>query len=285
MLLDLIILVFTWMGIMFNLIPMFIDDPIFKLLPFNLIGIIFFVCAIGIVRWRGSNTTAWLLMDFPSTNSEEKLAITCDGPKIYLQKLQKSIATFLKNKKDWYYRDGPDAPMTFGGHDTRLVDSETAYCINPEKALFVNKLEQDFYDYGQVKDVVKKEMQSMKNKQGTFLLTGENSALDIDEIDIEENTAHKDLFEHILDHYFINVHGRTFTLKNYHRFQDKQAAPYQIGSVVHYIKALSAMRAAGVKKAMGNWSKWIIIIAVIAIIVIVMMLLATGVIKLPTNLF
>lgn len=280
MLLDLIIFVFTWMGIMMNVFPLFLPKE-FNFLPWGWIGIVFFVCAIGIVRWRGGTTTLWLAMDFPSANSDSKLGVTCEGQKIYLQKLNKSVANFLKNKKDWYYRDEENTSHSIGGHDARLIDSETAYCLTTDNALLVNKMANDFYDYEDMRDTVKKEMQRLKNSAGKFLLSNADIPIPIEDIDVVDNKVHKELFEHLLEQYFIKVHGRTFTLKNYHRFQDKQAAPYQIGSVIHYVKALSAMKAAGVKKAMGGWGKWLIIIAVVVIIVLVLGLVATGTIKIP----
>jgi len=280
MLLDIIVFTFLWIGILMNTFSLFLPKEL-NFLPWNWIGVIFFCCAIGIVRWRGASTTLWLAMDFPTTNSDEKLGVTFDGARVYLQKLQKSVANFLKNKKDWYYRDGANMSYTIGGHDARLLDSETAYCTNIDNAILVNKLEGDFYDYAQMKDVIKQEMQGIKNKKGDYLLTGTSTPLQYEEIDIDNNKVHKELFEHMIDKYSVNVHGRAFSLKNYHRFQEKQAAPYQIGAVIHYVKALTAMKAANVKKMGEGWGKWLIIIAIIVIIVLIVGLVATGTIKIP----
>lgn len=280
MLLDLIIAVFLWVGIMMNTFSLFLPKE-WNFLPWNWVGVVFFCCAIGLVRWRGATTTLWLGMDFPTANADDKIGVTFEGSRMYLQRVQKSVANFLKNKKDWYYRDGANMSYSVGGHDARLLDSETAYCTNIDNVVLVNKLENDFYDYSQMKDVVKKEMQQLKNKQGNFLLTGTANPIPYEDIDVDSNKMHKELFEHLIDQYFVKVHGRAFSLKNYHRFQEKQAAPYQIGAVIHYVKALTAMKAAGVKKSMGGWGKWLIIIAVVIIIVLVMGLVMTGTIKIP----
>ncbi len=280
MLLDVIILVFSWMGVMFSVaMPFITQGTDYDFLPWPIIGVIFFLCAIGIIRWRGSTTTGWLLLDFPSLT--DKLGVTTAGPRIYLQKLFPSVAEYMKNKKDWYYKDNTEGAYTFGGHDSRLVDSEVGYCADIAKARFVNQMEQDFYDYEQMIDIAKKEMAGMKNEQGIFLLTGTKNPIPLENIDIEKNRFHKEVFEMIVDEYFIKVHGKTFTLKAFKRFQDKQAAPYQIGSIIHYIKALAAMRAANVKKGMGHVGLYIAVIVVIVVILAVLALVMTGTIKIP----
>lgn len=280
MLLDLILMVFSWMGIMFSIaMPFITKGTPFDFLPWPIIGVIFFLCAIGIVRWRGSTTTGWLLLDFPSLDS--KLGVITRGPRIVLEKLFPSVAEYMKNKHDWYYKENTDGAYSFGGHDTRLIDGEVGYCADTAKARFVNQMEQDFYDYEQMVDVAKKEMATMKNEKGIYLLTGSKEAIRLEDIDIEHNKFHKEVFELLIDNYFIKVHGKVFSLKAFKRFQDKQAAPYQIGSIIHYIKALAAMKAAGVKKGMGHMGLYIAVIVVVVIILAFLALVMTGTIKIP----
>jgi len=280
MLLDMIILVFYWMGIVFSVVmPYITKGTMFDILPWPILGIVFFVCAIFIVRWRGSTTTGWYLLDFPSLN--EKLGITLQGPRIFIQKLFPSVAEYYKNKDDWYYKENTEGAYSFGGHDSRLIDSETGYCVDATKARFVNQMENDFYDYEQMIDVAKKEMAGMKNKEGTYLLTNTEKPLRIEDIDIDKNKFHKEVFEVLVDNYFVKVRGKMFSLKAFKRFQDKQAAPYQIGSIIHYVKALTAMRAAGVKKGMGHLGMYIAIIVVVIIVLVVLALVVTGTVKIP----
>lgn len=280
MLLDIVVFVFAWMGILFSVaMPFITTGTDFDFLPWPILGVIFFMSAIGIIRWRGHSTTAWLALDFPSPN--EKIGLTTEGPRIYLQKLFPSIAEFMKNKKDWYYKENTEGAYTFGGHDTRLIDGEVAYCVDTSKAHLVNKMEGDFYDYEQMSDVIKKEMSLLKNDKGIFLLTGLDDPIDLTKVDIENNKFHKEVFELLCDKYFIQTHGKTFSLKAFKRFQDKQAAPYQIGSIVHYVKALTAMRAAGVRKGMGGMGKIILIVLVVVIILALLALLLTGNLQLP----
>jgi hypothetical protein len=280
MLLDMIVMVFSWMGIVFSVVmPIITKGTQFDFLPWPILGVIFFMCGIGIVRWRGSTTTGWMLLDFPSLN--EKLGITLEGPRIYLQKLFPSVAEYWKNKKDWYYKENTDGAYGFGGHDSRLIDSEVGYCVDATKARLANLMEQDFYDYEQMIDVAKKEMASMKNEKGIYILTNSDKPLRIEDIDIDKNKFHKEVFEVLVDNYFIKVRGKLFSLKAFKRFQDKQAAPYQIGSIIHYVKALTAMRAAGVKKGMGHLGTYIAIIVVIIIVVVVLALVMTGTVKIP----
>lgn len=280
MLLDLIIMVFSWMGIMFGVaMPFITKGTQFDFLPWPILGVIFFICAIGIVRWRGSTTTGWLLLDFPSLNS--KLGVTTQGPRIFMQRLFPSVAEYMRNKQDWYYKENTDGAYSFGGHDTRLIDGEVGYCADTAKARFINQMENDFYDYEQMIDVAKKEMIMMKNDAGMYLLTGNNNPIPIEDIDIIKNKFHKEIFEIIVDNYFIKVHGKLFSLKAFKRFQDKQAAPYQIGSIIHYVKALAAMRAAGVKKGISHLGTYIIIIVVVVIIMAVLALVMTGTIDIP----
>jgi len=279
MLLDVILFAFTWVGVLFTVgMPYITKGTMFDFLPWPLLGLVFFLAAILIVRYRGHSTTGWLLLDFPSPN--EKLGVTMNGPRIIIQKLFPSVAEYLKNKKDWYYRENSEGAYSFGGHDARLIDSEVGYCADTTKARMVNQMEQDFYDYEQMVDVVKKEMMAIKNEKGIYLLTGKANAIQETDIDIEKNTFHKEVFETMVDNYFIKVHGRMFTLKAFKRFQDKQAAPYQIGSIIHYVKALTAMRAAGVKKGMGNMKGLIIIIVIVVIILAFLALVMTGTIDL-----
>jgi hypothetical protein len=282
MLLDLIWIIFSYVGIMFSIVlPIVVEGTDFDFLPWPWIGVIFFICGIGIVRWRGSTTTAWLVMDFPSPNS--KNGLTLEGPRIYLQKLFPSVAEYMKNKKDWYYHENTEGAYSFGGHDTRMIDSEVGYCFDTTKARFVNEVEKDFYDYAQMVEEVKKIMVSTKTKDDKFLLTGTDKPLRIENVDIEKDKFHKEVFETISDGYFIKVHGKVFSLKSFKRFQDKQAAPYQIGSIIHYVKALAAMKAAGVKKGMGHLGMYIAIIVVVIIVIAVLALLMTGTIKMPSG--
>jgi hypothetical protein len=283
MILDIVMFVMIWMGVMFNFLQYILSAyPEWNFLPWNLVGMMFFVSGYILIRWRGATTTGWLLLDFPSPSSGEKIGITCQGPSIRLQKIYRSVATYLKTRKDEYYRDLPEGAYGFGGHDARLLDSEVAYVANPTKVRFINAVEQDYYDYEQVKDVAKKEMVNLKYKNSDkYILTNKTSPLQTEQIDLEHNQRHKDLFEMVLGEYFTKINGVAFSLKNYHRFQEKQAAPIQIGSVIHYVKALSAMRAAKVKSGMGNWGKWIIIAAIIAIIGLTLYLIFSGTIKIP----
>lgn len=279
MILDAITIVCIWMAILFNILDYVLKGTDFGFLPWGALGIIFLIVDVALIRWRGKTTTGWNLLEMPSLN--QKLGIVTTGPSIRFIKLYPSIATYLKTKNDEYYRDIPDGAHSFGGHDARLIDSETAYCTNPMKARLVNELEQEFYDYQEMKDGIRQYMANLKDKDGSYLLSGEAAPLSITDIDIENNKGHKELFEALADEFFIKVHGRVYTLKNYARFQDKQAAPYQIGSIIHYVKALAAMRAAGVKKGMGGMGKYILIIIAVIIIIAVLGLVLTGNLEIP----
>ena len=254
-------------------------EGIFGDLPWGLIGGIFFICAIAVVRWRGHVSTGWKAIDFPTMG--QKLGISLHGAGGMFETLFPSIAGFLKaGDTGRYYKDDPDGSYGgFAGHDLRLIDREVAYCTNPEKALLCGSLSKDgFYDWETVEDAVKKKMVTLKNNDGVYVLTGTQEPPNILDVDIHKNQAHKELFAYLCDDYFIKVHGRVYSLKNYHRFQEKQAAPIQVGIIIYYAKALAAMRAARVKNGMGSGAiyKLIGIIAIIIMILVFVFLVATG---------
>jgi hypothetical protein len=252
-------------------------------LPWGLVGGIFFLCAIGLVRWRGAVSTAWKAVEFGTPGT--KLGIDLHGAGCRFETLFPSIAGFLRaGKTGRYYKDDPDGSYGgFGGHEVRLIDREVAYCTNPEKALMAESLSKDgFYDWETVEDAVKKKMVSLKTDDGRYVLNGSTTdPPNILNVDIKGNPAHKELFEFLCNDYFIKVHGRTFSLKHYHRFQERQAAPIQVGIIIYYAKALAAMRAAKVKVGMGGaWLKLIAVFAAIFLILIFVFMMATGQISL-----
>jgi hypothetical protein len=282
MILDLILLVFSWFGAMFVALDFLFKDTEFGFLPWGFIGVVFFVCGFVIVRWRGATTTAWHVLDFPKMN--QKLGIMTTGPSIRLKPLLPSLGNWMKTKNDEYYQDTADGAYNFGGHDTRLIDSEVSYTTDPEKARFVNVMEDEFYDYEDMKDAVKSHMVQLRTKDGRYVLSADEEGTEpllVTDLDIDRVKAHHDLFEALVDQYFIKCHGHVYTLKHYKRFQDRQAAPYQIASVIHYIKANAAMRAAKVKKDMGGVGKYLIIVIIIVVLLLAAFMVMTGQVSLP----
>lgn len=280
-----IILTFSISGIGLSLFGYLLRDVggIWSELPWALVGAIFFLCAIGLVRWRGAVSTAWKAVDFGTPG--QKLGIDLHGAGCRFETLFPSIAGFLKaGNTGRYYKDDPDGSYGgFGGHEVRLIDREVAYCTNPEKALLTESLHKDgFYDWETVEDAVKKKMVTLKTDDRRYVLNGETDVPpNILDIDIKNNLAHKELFEYLCNDYFIKVHGRTFSLKHYHRFQERQAAPIQVGIIIYYAKALAAMRAAKVKAGMGGaWLKLIAVFAAIILLLAFVFLMATGQISL-----
>lgn len=253
-------------------------EGIFGDLPWGLIGGIFFICAIAIVRWRGHVSTGWKAIDFPTIG--EKLGVSLHGAGSMFETLHPSIAGFLKaGNTGRYYKDDPDGSYGgFAGHDVRLIDREVAYCTNPEKAILVDNLSHDgFYDWETIEDAIKKKMVTL-SQNNVYVLTGTTAPPNVLDIDIHKNQAHKELFDYLIDDYFIKVHGRTYSLKHYHRFQEKQAAPIQVGIIIYYAKALAAMRAARVKTGMGSGAifKLLGVVALIVMILVAVYLVATG---------
>jgi len=282
MLLDMIIMMFTFFGFMFILpIPMLLEgmEP-WDQFPWGIIGVIFFVCEIGIIRWRGAVSTYWKVVDFPSPGV--KIGLTNMAGRIIAEYILPSpIKTMIRTKDSRFYRDNPDGGVNIGGHDGRQIDYEVAYCIAQDQAHLVEDLDaKGFYTLEDVKEWIINKMCALKNKAGHFILAHQDdSALIPQEIDIQNNKIHRMIFDKIADKFFIKAHGRVYTLKHYHRFQEKQAPPVVIGTIVHYIKALAYMRAVRIKKNVGGGGKalgWLIL-ALIIIAVIVLFLFGTGI--------
>lgn len=273
MLLDMIIIGLSMPGlglIMFGYMLRDMDGIIGDL-PWGLLGGLMFICALALIRWRGKVSTAWKALDFPTVG--QKLGISTHGAGVMFETLLPSIAGFLKaGNTGRYYKDDPDGSYGgFAGHEVRIIDREVAYCTNPEKALLIDNLNKDgFYDWSSVEEAVKKKMVTLK-ENGKYLLTGTKEPFNFLDIDIKHNQAHKELFEYLINEYFIKVHGRTYSLKHYHRFQEKQAAPIQVGIIIYYAKALAAMRASKVKRGMGGE-----VYKLIGVVVVIIALLAFG---------
>jgi len=255
-------------------------------LPWGMVGAMMLILCIGLIRWRGKVSTAWYALDFPTPG--QKVGVSLQGASMMFERLFPSIAGFLNagGNTGRYYKDDPDGSYGgFGGHDVRLIDREVAYCASPDKALLIESLSKDgFYDWESIEDAVKTKMVNLK-QNGAYLLTGNQEPPNILDIDIRHNQAHKELFEYLTNEYFIKVHGRTYSLKNYHRFQEKQAAPIQVGIIIYYAKALAAMRAAKIKTGIGSGIWKLVGIAVLIIVIIVVLLLfATGTISMPAGM-
>lgn len=281
MLMDMIIIIFTFPGLGLILMGYLLRDMegILGDLPWGFLGAIFFICGVALIRWRGQVSTAWKSLDFPTVGT--KLGVSLHGASCKFETLFPSIAGFLKaGNTGYYYKDDADGSYGgFGGHEVRLIDREVAYCTNPEKALLVESLDKDgFYDWEAVEDAVKKKMVTLKMPDGRYVLTGSaDEAPNILNVDIKHNQAHKELFDYLCNDYFIKVHGRAYSLKSYHRFQERQAAPIQVGIIIYYAKALAAMRAAKVKSGMGGGViKLIVVIAAIIGLLAFVFLMLTG---------
>lgn len=271
MLLDVIMFGFIWAAVLMTLFFDFIKNTdlgskMFSVLPFNWLPIVFLIGALMIIRYRGHVTTWWNMIDFP--NPKEKRGIVGEGSNIYSMKLYPSIEGYLKTKDDAYFKDTKDGYFS-GGHDTRLIDPMVAHTVNPERAIMSEALDKDgFVNYDEVKGRLIAQMCFLKEKNNgnNYLLTGSEKPESPANIDIVNNPGHKAVFEALANEHLIKVNGRCYTLKQYHKFQEKTASPSQIGSIVHYIKAVTAMRAAKVRKGMGLNFKVLFIIILIVMI-------------------
>lgn len=261
MLLDIIMLVFIWVGVMLNLFGSIFKGTFLDGLPWSWIAIFMIIMPIILIRYRGYASKWWCMLDFP--NAREKRGIVADGNLLYPEPLYNSIESYLKTKDDKYYKDTGEGYFS-GGHDTRLIEKYTAHTATPERAIFTKKLgDEGFFNYDEVKDAVIKDMIFLKDGD-KYLLTGTDIPPNPMDIDIKNNMAHNQLFEELADKYYIKTAGQTYSLKQYKQFQERKASPDQVGSIIHYVKAMAAMRAAKVKKGMGGTWK----IALIAILLI-----------------
>lgn len=276
MILAAISLMCLFCGILLTVLASVLNNiELLAAIPWEFAPIPLFVAPIIIIMYRGFTTSWWCMIDFPSAN--EKRGILQDGNNLRAVKLYRSIETYLKTKEDEYYKDTKDGAYTSGGHDTRLIVGEVAHTPNPEKALLCEKFERDgYYTYDEVKAAIIKQMAFLKDKDGTYYLTGSRNLPNPLEIDIVKNKAHKALFDALAEAYFITTSGRAYSLKSYHRFQEKTASPYQIGSIVHYVKSSAAIRAAKIRKKMPGALKYVVIIVIIIILILLGMMILLG---------
>lgn len=271
-----IILLLIFVGVAVNVFGGFLksfDIINLSFIPFDWIAFLFPILALMVVRYRGHVSTYWKGLDFPTPGT--KLGHMVAGTRLYLETLFPSIENYLKTKNDEYYKDIHDGSYNAGGHDARLIDVNVAHTGTPERAQLTAKAKEDgFSNYDEIVDFVKKEMMFLKHENGTYVLTGTTDIIPISQIDIKNNIAHKKLFEDLSQGYFIkNVRGEAFTFKHYNQFQDKLATPTQIGSIIHYIKASYALKAAKVRRKTPG-GMWKIALIVVGILIVVFIILA-----------
>ena len=276
------ILVCVWIGVACQIIPVVI--PEFNFLPWNWLGICIACIPYILIIYRGKVAgQVWKILDFPAPG--QHLGLMDEGNSIYVENVVKSIAGYLKTKKDRYFKDDPDGSVNFGGHSVKHINVEVSHCYNPREPILINKWERDgFYSWGEMIDLIKEQMVNLKTKNNEgedtklYVLSNSERPLYLKDVDIENNKGHKKIFEYLADKNFVRVNGRVFSTKNMHRFQEKQAAPIQIGNIIHYVKAFTAMRAARVRKetGMGNILKFIAVIIGIVAVIIFAALILTG---------
>ena len=282
MLLDAIVIFLIFIGLVINLFGKIMGSLGLDLsfIPFDVISYMFPIVAILLIRYRGFVSTYWKGLDFPTPGTY--LGHMTAGSRLYLETLYPSIENYLKTKKDEYYKDIHDGTYNAGGHNARLIDVNTAHTGTPERAQLTSKAKKEgFSNYEEVVNFIKKEMMFLKDDQGHFLLTGSENMLPLSQIDIKKNLAHKKLFEDLSEGYYINnVRGESYSFKHYNQFQDKLATPTQIGSIIHYVKSSSALKAAKVRsKTPGGLWKIALVGAAILFIVFLVLMLTGG--KIP----
>lgn len=273
MILDVIVVVCVWMGIMFAIIPMVIHNHIFEILPFHFIGIIWLVIGIGLIVYRGKSTGYWIMLDFPVKGSVIDLHV--DKITMAPVRLFKSRIEGLLKTKDGakYYRDHAKAALFSGGHEMRISKDGVNHVLDVNDVVLTQKLHSmgitniDEMDMEIKKQMITmKELDEDKNETDIYLLTGTSQPSEC--IDIEKNAMHKQIYDTLAQQASITLaDGGTVTFYQYNNFQKSLGSSTDMASVIDYVRSDEAAKATKIKKAMGVSSS--VIIAVIIVVVII----------------
>jgi len=268
-----IVAVCVWMGIMFAIIPMVIQNRMFEILPFHLIGVIWLVIGIGLVVYRGKASGYWMVLDFPVKGSVIDLhvdKITLRPVRLFKSRIEELLKTKDGSK---YYRDYAKAALFSGGHEMRISKDGVNHVLDVNDVVFTQKLHKmGITNIAEMDMEIKKQMITMKeidadgNETDNYLLTGKVEP--VADLDIEDNAMHKQVYDTLSQQASISLaDGGTVTFYQYNNFQKSLGSSTDMASVIDYVRSDEAAKATKIKKAMGISSG--VIIAVIVVVVIV----------------
>jgi len=274
MILDIIVLICSWMGIVFSILPLIIHNRMFEILPFHLIGMIWLLIGIGLLVYRGKATGYWMLLDFPVKGSVIDFHI--DKITMAPVRLFKStIEGLVKTKKgDKYYRDHAKAALFSGGHETRLSKDGVNHLLDINDVILTQKLNSmGITSIKGMDDEIKKQMIYLKetdaegNDTNIYLLSGTEKP--VDSLDVVNNPAHKQLYDSLSQQAAISLaDGSTVTFYQYNDFQKALGSSTDMASVIDYVRSDEAAKATKIKKAMGISGTTIAIIVIAVVIVV-----------------
>jgi len=274
MILDMIVAICVWMGIMFTMLPMIIHNRIFEILPFHVIGVIWLVIGIGLVVYRGKATGYWMLLDFPVKGSVVDFHV--DKITFTPIRLWKSKIEGLLRSKDGskYYRDHARSALFTGGHEARLSKDGVNHLIDINDVILTQKLQaMGITDMQEMEAEIKKQMIMLKdidkdgNDTDIYLLTGTTKPPT--SLDIENNPMHKQVYDTLCQQASINLSdGGTVTFYQYNNFQKALGSSTDMASVIDYVRSDEAAKATKIKKAMGISGTTIAIIVIAVVIVV-----------------
>lgn len=278
MILDMVVAICAWMGIMFALIPMIIHNRIFEIVPFHLLGIIWLGIGLGLVVYRGKASGYWMFLDFPVKGSVIDLhvdKITASPVRLFKSRIEGLLRTRDGAK---YYRDHAKAALFSGGHEIRLSKDGVNHLLDINDVILTQKLNaMGITDMKEMEQEIKKQMLQLRetDEQGNdtdkYLLTGTVEPAPY--LDIEENAMHKQVYDALCQQASITLSdGGTVTFYQYNNFQNALGSSTDMASVIDYVRSDEAAKATKIKKAMGMSSG--IIIAIVVVVIVVVAVLA-----------
>jgi len=260
---------------MFSIMPLVIRHEMFDILPFHLIGMVWFIVGIGLVVYRGKASGYWPMVDFPVKGSVIDLHI--DKITMSPMRLFKSRIEGLLRSKDGtkYYRDHARSALFSGGHEMRISKDGVNHVLDINDVILTQKINSmGITSIKEMDEEIKKQMITMKtlDKDGEetdkYLLTG--TTIPVEYIDVEDNPMHKQVYDTLAHQASIVLaDGGTVTFYQYNNFQKALGSSTDMASVIDYVRSDEAAKATKIKKAMGMSTGLIIGIVVVVVIVII----------------
>lgn len=274
MILDMVLAICVWMGIMFAVLPMVIQNRIFEVLPFHLLGVIWLVIGIILVIYRGKASGYWMLLDFPVKDSVIDFhvdQITLKPVRLYKSRIEGLLKTKAGTK---YYRDHARSALFTGGHEARLSKDGVNHLLNVDDVILTQKLvSMGITDINEMDAEIKKQMLMLKdvdangNDLDTYLLTGTTTPSET--LDIEDNATHKQVYDALCQQASISLaDGGTISFYQYNHFQKALGSSTDMASVIDYVRSDEAAKATKIKKAMGM-NGMVIAVIIIAVVLVV----------------
>jgi uncharacterized protein (UPF0216 family) len=277
MILLLMTIMCIFMGWFFALTPYLFDNQFTRVLPLQIIGVIWLTIGYILILYRGFSSRYWSMLDFPER--DKIIAFNINKKNMYPERLRRSVIKDLLSTEDgnYYYRDKQDSALHSAGHEIRFIKDGVNHTIDKNELILVNELhrqgiksikDMDSYIFSRMLQLkeVKKDKDGVDHE--IYLLTGTESPPEF--IDIEKNPVHKHYYDAIAESWgFALADGEVLNVALLNNMQRELAREDDMASIIRYVQSIEAAKALRIKRNIKSNMLLYIIIVIIGILLVV----------------